>query len=43
MVREMLLSIDSSRMLQRLVDTVVLTVVAILFSVAVAVLKYRRI
>ena len=32
-----------SRMLERLLDRVVLTVVAIVFSVAVAVLKYRRI
>jgi hypothetical protein len=31
------------RMLERLLDMVVLTVVAILFSVAVAVLKYRKI
>jgi len=30
-------------MLRRLADTVVLTVVAVLFSVAVSVLKYRRI
>jgi len=30
-------------MLQRLLDTVVLTVFAILFSAAVAALKYRRI
>jgi len=30
-------------MLQRWMDTAVLTVVAILFSAAVAVLKYRRI
>jgi hypothetical protein len=33
----------SSHMLQRLLDAVVLTVVAILFSAAVAVLKCRRI
>jgi hypothetical protein len=32
-----------SRMLQRWLDTVVLTVVAILFSAAVVVLKYRRV
>lgn len=30
-------------MLQRFVDTVVLTLVAVLFSAAVSVLKYRRI
>jgi len=30
-------------MLERLLDRVVLTVVAIVFSIAVAVLKYRRI
>lgn len=42
MVLEMLLG-PENRMLQRLLDTVVLTLVAILFSLAVAVLKYRRI
>ena len=41
MVQEMLPFV--SRMLQRAFDTVILTVVAILFSAAVAVLKYRRI
>ena len=31
------------RMWQRFLDTVILTVVAVLFSAAVSVLKYRRI